>query len=119
MLAGKTPAGLEKSRRPADNRIGVKPAILTHVRRFCEDPSAPSTGPGEDEYGMDLVNGLTIGAGLYGAYKGHQAQERILEALDDQTGVLKEKLKIARNRSGDGDAQSSGDHRGKYVDVSA
>ncbi len=64
---------------------------------------------------MELIQGLTLGAGLFGAYKGHQSQERILEALDDQTGVMKEKLNLARGRAAGGRGASDG-IRGTQVD---
>ncbi len=56
-----------------------------------------------------LAQGLTLAAGLYGAYKGHQHQERMESALDEQTGVLKEQLEVFRGGSAD-------DGRSRHVD---
>lgn len=44
-----------------------------------------------------LIGGLTFAAGVYGAYHGHKHQERMNNALDEQTEVLKEQLNVFRN----------------------
>ncbi|MFO8154919.1 MAG: hypothetical protein ACQERR_05050 [Pseudomonadota bacterium] len=58
-----------------------------------------------------LVQGLTLAAGMYGAYKGHQHQERMEGALNEQTDVLKEQLDIFRSEKGGADPR-----RGQNVD---
>jgi hypothetical protein len=51
---------------------------------------------------------------MYGAYKGHQHQERMESALNEQTDVLKEQLEVFR---ADGDETPSPDEsRGTHVD---
>ena len=60
-----------------------------------------------------VVKGLTFLAGVYGAYKGHQHQERMQHALDEQTGVLKEQLEVIRSGTG------SDPRRGQTIDEMA
>lgn len=76
---------------------------------------------------MSVLSGLSLAAGLYGAYRSHEVQERTLEALDDQTGVLKEQLRLTRQRTdaADGDNPKNGKdsspdpRRGSRVDETA
>ncbi|WP_200196103.1 hypothetical protein [Halorhodospira abdelmalekii] len=65
---------------------------------------------------MDLASILSVGAGLYGGYKGHQARAAIRDAIEEQTGVLREQFALARDDSGP--RTHAGDGRGRYVDVS-
>lgn len=63
-----------------------------------------------------LAQGLTLAAGLYGAYKGHQHQERMEGALDEQTDVLKEQLEVFRGEGEDNGSTDPDESRGTHVD---
>lgn len=63
---------------------------------------------------MDPVSALSLGVGLYGAYKGHQARNGIQESLEEQSETLQEGLQQQCGRcegntsAGDGPAQGDG-----------
>ncbi|MCG5529389.1 hypothetical protein LRD18_00690 [Halorhodospira halochloris] len=63
---------------------------------------------------MELVGILSIGAGLYGGYKGHQAKEAIKAAIEDQTELLRgQMLLVSASVQGKDDCA---DGCGRYID---
>ncbi len=58
---------------------------------------------------MDPVSALSLGVGLYGAYKGHQARDDIHESLEEQSETLQKGLQQQCSRCEEGTGSAQGD----------
>lgn len=66
---------------------------------------------------MDPVSALSLGVGLYGAYKGHQARDDIQESLEEQSETLQKGLQQQCSRCEEGSAAGDGPAQGGGADT--
>lgn len=50
---------------------------------------------------MNVVSGLGAAVGLFGAYQGHQAQQRAQDEREEQTELLREQIEVTREKRDD------------------